>query len=285
MIFGVDGTGPYGNKAYASAMKGSFVAQLCSPSTPNVKWYWRGPDQLDTYGRGPSPESVADVIRQYVTPRSQGKVYLTGYSRGGATVLDAAVILKDHDIPVEAIFLFDAVTRSPWLRGDVVPENVRYCYHAMRNPEAGSRNSFGNSPAKPADGVTYEDERFWTTHGGMGGAPWGPDGLVKPAATCSPASAWQPPIAPGMGPAIQTPQQIAEEMVCRDPKRYADKIYEGIPDWNFTNVTVEQERLGMDTVRLWMWDRLTHHGVVNSGPAREGPLRPKDTGDGFKARM
>src|SRR5262245_12888081 len=146
MIFGVDGTGPFWNDEYAVAMAGSFVAQLCWPKSPN-KHYWRGPDTFDTIGSGPSPKTVADFIRSKVAPAPKVSVYpgiimptvvtspgigpslpvfLTGYSRGGATVIDVATILKSYGIQVEAMFLFDAVARSPWLSGRVIPSNVKY---------------------------------------------------------------------------------------------------------------------------------------------------------------
>lgn len=296
MIFGVDGTGPFSDADYASSMARSFVSQLCAPSTAHVKMYWRGPDALDLF-KGPSPQLVADTIRNAVAPGWRPPpnpglpglgfppavfpsgpapgggpippVFLTGYSRGGATVIDAAVILKKYGIPVEAMFLFDAVTRSAWLSGAVIPSNVKVCYHAMRDPDARSRRSFGNSKAQPEAGVIYEKKIAFTTHAGMGGVPWGENGIIRPAATpywSSDLPAWAPTLTPGIGFAplmtIPSPQDVAEDMVRRNPTRYGDKIYEGAPDWAFTEVTVPQEQLGMDAVRLWMWERLRKHGVV-----------------------
>lgn len=288
MIFGVDGTGPLDDEEYRAGMSQSFVSRICAEGNGSVRQYWRGPDPIDML-KGPSPQFVANTIRWAVAPGwipplfpgvgfpqplppdpgSSEPIFLIGYSRGGATVIDTAVILKKHGIPVEAMFLFDAVTRSAWLSGAVIPSNVKVCYHAMRDPDARSRRSFGNSKAQPEAGVIYEKKIAFTTHAGMGGVPWGESGIIRPAATpywSSDLPAWAPTLAPGIGFAplltIPSPRDIAEDMVRRDPTRYGDKIYEGVPDWAFTEVTVPQEQRGMDAVRLWMWERLRKHGVV-----------------------
>lgn len=281
MIFGVDGTGPFRDSEYKSQMANSFVSQICR--SPGGR-YWRGPDAIDTFLGGPNPREVAEAIRMVVvpmadTPRVYGtgfgpavvvyptsktelsglkdKVFLTGYSRGAATMLDVAVILKSYGIPVEAMFLFDSVTRSPWLSATSIPSNVRHFYHALRKSEAGSRNSFGNSTPVPEPGVTPLSESFFTTHAGMGGVPWGPGGLIKPV----PKSPVMLP--PGLfGGTFQTPTEIAGNLVAEYPEKYGDKIFEGAPDWAFTNVTVAQENTGMNAVRSWMWGHLNQHGIA-----------------------
>ncbi len=102
------------------------------------------------------------------------KLYMTGYSRGGAIVIDVARRLNRCGVQVEAIFLFDAVSRNPALDADEIPSNVGYCYHAMRDFATSSRETFGNAGTTAASGVFFKHRHFMTTHGGMGGAPWGP---------------------------------------------------------------------------------------------------------------
>ena len=162
MMFGVDGTGAFNNKQYKREMSGSFVRRICRLNLAGGR-YWRGPYAIDTFMSGPNPRAVAEVIRMAVVPNAappqiyaggmspplivyeksetmrsdlKDRVFLTGYSRGGATVLDVAVLLKGYGIPVEAMFLFDSVTRSPWLSGEIIPDNVKVCYHAKRDPKA-----------------------------------------------------------------------------------------------------------------------------------------------------
>jgi hypothetical protein len=102
-------------------------------------------------------------------------LFMTGYSRGGAIVIDTARLLARHNIQIEAMFLFDAVDRNPFLVGGEIPSNVRYCYHAMRDPASASRESFGNCGTTAAAGVLLKTQYFMTTHGGMGGVLWGDD--------------------------------------------------------------------------------------------------------------
>lgn len=290
MMFGVDGTGAFKDEQYEREMSGSFVSRICNLNLAGGR-YWRGPDAIDTFLSGPNPRTVAEVIRMTVVPNAappqiyaggmgpplivyeksetmrsdlKDRVFLTGYSRGGATVLDVAVLLKGYGIPVEAMFLFDSVTRSPWLSGEIIPDNVKVCYHAKRDPKTKSRQSFGNSTAKRETGVNgkydeIHDPPFFTTHAGMGGTPWGKAGLVKPVPRV--------PIFYGAGAGMmygasfQTPSMVAANMVADNPKRWADKIYEPAPDWNFTDVTVSQEAEGMQLVQDWMSRCLQKHGL------------------------
>lgn len=296
MIFGVDGTGAFWNSTYKKEMRNSFVSELCgakeSASDASYlrsgdKHYWRGPDGPDTFLSGPNPRTVAEVIRKAVVPNApppqvvgglgmgppvivyptsatmltnlKGKVFLTGYSRGAATMLDVAVLLKGYGIPVEAMFLFDSVTKTPWLKADVLPSNVKNCYHAKRNPTTFSRVSFENSDFKPQAGVNLvSEDKFLTTHGGMGNTPWGAGGLVK----AGPFGVKELYRVMGQARSVPTSRQVAEAMVKDEPFKYGDKIYEGFPDSRFTTVTVAQETRGAAEVREWMWGHLRAHKVV-----------------------
>jgi hypothetical protein len=105
---------------------------------------------------------------------------MTGHSRGGAIVIHASRLLQKHAIPVEALFLFDAVDRSFVLEAKRIPSNVRFCYHALRDPAARSRETFGNcgllrEGGQPFDGIQH----FHTTHGAVGGTGFGPAGAGK----------------------------------------------------------------------------------------------------------
>lgn len=101
------------------------------------------------------------------------KIFMTGYSRGGAIVIHTARLLQVRGIRVEAMFLFDAVSRNPNLDAEVIPSNVGRCYHAIRDPRAGSRESFSNCGLTSEVPGVLTRRFFMTTHGGMGGVPWG----------------------------------------------------------------------------------------------------------------
>jgi hypothetical protein len=113
-----------------------------------------------------------------VTSRASGNhdVLLTGYSRGAAGVVAIATKLSRININVKAIMLFDCVDRHVAIDAEIIPRNVGFVRHVVRNPASSSRESFSN------DGLSYYPPtvyphayQFMCTHGGMGGMPWTPD--------------------------------------------------------------------------------------------------------------
>ncbi len=169
-----------------------------------------------------SPEEAAQL--QLIEQRR--KIFLVGHSRGAAILIHVARILQRRGTPVEAMFLFDAVARNLSLDADEIPANVRFCYHAMRDPAGNSRGSFGNCGTSAALHVDFQPRpmrRFFTTHGAMGGTPWG-----------------------------------------RNPDHMSSSgtfIAEGDP-MGSTVITPEAELRGMNEVENWMWPHLRRHGVV-----------------------
>ena len=95
------------------------------------------------------------------------KIVLVGHSRGGL----AATVLAKMLSPVVRVYflgLYDSVSRQPCLDGGTV-ENVQHVFHAMRDPETGSRPSFGNTSTQYSRGTDYYQQKFTTSHGGIGG--------------------------------------------------------------------------------------------------------------------
>jgi hypothetical protein len=112
-------------------------------------FYWRGPDLSDLIKRTASiAEKVhAEVLRNEFPPTllapgarqlPKTPIVLIGHSRGGAAVVMVARMLAEKKIPVDAMFLFDAVSRQSRSSIDVdkVPGTVRVCRHAVRNEGA-----------------------------------------------------------------------------------------------------------------------------------------------------
>jgi hypothetical protein len=154
------------------------------------------------------------------------QLFMVGHSRGAAIIINAARLLLRHGIAVDAMFLFDAVARNPDLDAAAIPCNVRHCYHAMRDPAGGSRGSFGNCGTTAEPGVDFQPRPmryFFTTHGAMGGTPWGHN-LEHMSGT-------------------------------------GTFIAEGDP-MGSTVITPEAELRGMHEVENWMWPHLRSHGVV-----------------------
>ncbi len=180
------------------AMARSFCYQL-SLNVPNA-YYWEGPGNLGVSTRSKANQAfkwIHDSMK--VNPREP--VYLAGYSRGGATVIQLAKFLcettaQQPRIIVRAMFLFDPVDRDPALSGDGIPENVRNCYVIFRDRhcevknvswkpnwgygESGdldvyARKWMGNCVVKPDDaGKTNVETKVieQASHGAVGGVPW-----------------------------------------------------------------------------------------------------------------
>jgi hypothetical protein len=255
---------------YAVDNMGSFVGMIYYGSHLQNRKYYPGPDLT---GTGPNFIWPYNLVQQIMEFWRQGdhQIFMTGYSRGAAIVIDAAAIMGDkaladqypeaQDAKIEAMFLFDAVARSVELpRAQNIPSNVKYCYHAMRDDSANSRRSFGHC-GQGMDGVTFLAKRkFYTTHGGMGGVLWGEQGL--PDFT-------KDRRAPAEQAAVA--RRIADRYFTGGPKLDGSDldswvltnefIFEGGIDGT-TNVTVAQEKAGSKAVHHWMWPFLRKHHVL-----------------------
>lgn len=182
MLVGVDGTGPSDDRKYWDENHSSFISRLVRQAggLANHAYYMRGPTNL-----GLECAKQADRVATIIAARKIGvhgeRVFLAGHSRGGAIVIVAARHLHARGIPVDAMFLFDAVDRSVVISGtNVFTPNVRAVYHALRDKGVKSRAWFGNCGLVGAFPGQLEMKRFFTTHAGVGGTPWTGD---KPSTT------------------------------------------------------------------------------------------------------
>lgn len=181
ILVGIDGTGSAvvpgksRDAKYDIAFAKSFVKTICNAGGSDAL-YERGPVALG----GGLMNAISSGFNHVVNKRriSPSKpVLLTGYSRGAAGVVSLAKRLKDKNIPVQALLLFDCVDRHVGIDASVIPDNVQNVLHVVRDPDSSSRESFGN------DGLTYypAKTKYWSatkfmcTHGAMGGCPWEPD--------------------------------------------------------------------------------------------------------------
>lgn len=211
IFVGIDGTGDWFNSNYAQTFTNSHVRKLSRGEgiggsqawIPGV-FYHRGPRLFgnDTYIQ--ACKAYKYVIAQ-LKDHPRARIFLSGYSRGGAGVIEVAYWLKSARHPVDAIFLFDAVDKSipvgglpripydprrwsppfdpydpfnpkKWIHppGRPISSNAKQVYHARRHPQAESRESFGNCGYLREDSskTGYTEQYFLATHGGMGGMPW-----------------------------------------------------------------------------------------------------------------
>lgn len=146
MIFVVDGTGDENTETYAKEMADGFCQRLVRKARGR---YWRGPTFSGWETTDIADNVVAAVVQWRKAASDSEKLFLAGHSRGGAAVIFAAKILKAHGIEIEAMFLFDAVDRTLNIRSaNAIPENVRHCFHALRDPSLAIYYSDGVKAAR-----------------------------------------------------------------------------------------------------------------------------------------
>lgn len=162
----------------------SFVRRICNEyAVINSEWI-NGPSNTGDDCKAIGQQAL-QVIRQWrsnmgATTWDKGekvnRLFLTGYSRGGAIVVWVAKqLLTEDKLDVDCLFLFDAVDRAwdlkaPELNVMNVPPNVNRTYHATRDDLVNSRPGFGHTAVNGLN--NFERRNFCGTHAAMGGQPW-----------------------------------------------------------------------------------------------------------------
>lgn len=168
MIIGIEGTG---SQSWQNGdMTRSFVRRVLERTSIRPRYYFIGPSNDGLDG-----DNIIKGACQLVM-RSSDPITLVGYSRGAAYCMEVcARLLRWHwrpDPTVETLVMFDAVSRQ----GDIdlpekIPANVRRCFHAYRDPRAGSRYWFQNVglAVENPHNTKMEKAMFHGSHGAMGG--------------------------------------------------------------------------------------------------------------------
>ena len=187
----INGTGPPG-PVYDEIMGASFCSQL-GRKLPAKSFYLRGPR---LFGHEVKNEAVAvyQWLKGAWEQNHKVRLMLAGYSRGGSAAIMACEMLEKDGIPVDSLFLFDAVAKHNYHGGTVIPANVRYSRHARRslapdfvekyegtihhiNLVHGMQNPirplFGNVGLTwHGSGDHQPAETFIGSHGALGGVGW-----------------------------------------------------------------------------------------------------------------
>ena len=246
IFYGADGSGDSDNATYKATFSDSFVRRFYSSSTFQRRGYNRGPGMMGSETVAILNQGSAYVLDQIASMdrnKTPYRLFLAGYSRGGAIVTKLAFDLKAKGIKVQALLLFDAVDMSNLVDAhvDVVPSNVKYCFHAMRDPNAGSREVFGNCATGAAAGVIFRKKTFHCTHGAMGGTPW-PQGKKAGGDKIEEMSNTEK--VGGMAGASMVP--IVGPLIGRE-----------IHKNDYTNVTYDQEKAAGPAIWKWMNENLS----------------------------
>jgi hypothetical protein len=188
----INGTGPPG-PSYDNVMQTSYCFQL-GKKLGSKSFYQRGPRM---FGNEVRNEAVA-VYRWLKAAHEEDpttRLMLAGYSRGGSAAIIACEMLEADGIPVDSLFLFDAVARHKFPGGAVIPANVKFSRHARRSLSAdfvekyeGTLRSISllggmQNPVRPTfgnvgltwrgDGDHAPAQAFIGSHGAIGGVGWG----------------------------------------------------------------------------------------------------------------
>ncbi|MBS0122550.1 DUF2235 domain-containing protein [Thetidibacter halocola] len=247
-IDGTDNADPSGNAVQRAcvmlegtqSMTNGHVKRIASLGFDRHKYF---PGTQDSVTGRSSAQIVEQALNWILanygsSPNPDRKLFLGGFSRGGAAMIVIAHRLQQRRIPVQEMYLFDAVDRSFWMDDDQtnsIPGNVTMAFHALRDPLSGSRVSFGNCGLY-GTGANVLPATFMTTHGGVGGWPNG-EAMVKP----------------GVGPEdymymARLGPVIGAAAAASDRRRH--NIHESGEPWP-SNITPAQERAGMR--RAWDW--------------------------------
>jgi hypothetical protein len=231
ILGGIDGSSDkWNNDKYAKDFEHSHVNVLYKSWTYGPRHYERGPTMVDEKPANWTILAAARIAEHVKRNWNPGKtaVFLAGYSRGGAAVIEVANFLKSIYIPVECLILFDPVDRtflmgSPW-KDTPIADTVRTVIYAKRDPAAESREIFGNCGLRMWDGRPTRHafpntfKEFVATHAGLGGVPW---------------------TEPETGNIIESVPKWAEPMY---PEHHRHRA---------TKVTVAQDRAGANQVQQW----------------------------------
>ena len=113
-------------------------------------------------------DSAEKWLFKAIADNPGAKICIIGHSRGATIATQIAASLNRAEVTVEFLGLYDAVDMAMGTKADYIPLNVKKAAHAMRHPDLGSRNGWGNSSRASTE--SHLEKKFTATHGSIGGA-------------------------------------------------------------------------------------------------------------------
>jgi pimeloyl-ACP methyl ester carboxylesterase len=228
MILGIEGTGSqdWGNED----LNRTFVRRIMHQTRLRPASYFIGPSK--------SGDDGAEIMdKAEITLKNgahNGPIILVGYSRGAAYCMEIARRFKN---PIDVLVMFDAVARQSDVDlPEKVPANVKRCFHAIRDPRAGSRYFFQNVGLVCESRAThFEHAMFFGSHGAVGGTFY---------------NAAEEESGNSIGNAVMTVD---------------DRQLLNIPSQPVTNL--QQDHKCTHDVATWMWPFLLRWGVLQGNPS------------------
>lgn len=226
MIIGIEGTGSqgWGN----DDLNRSFVRRVLEQTTIRPASYFIGPNNSGSDG-----EAICDGAHTALKAGHHNKpVVLVGYSRGAAYCMYIAQQAEKWGGVIDLLIMFDAVARQKeFAVPDKIPKNVKRCYHAYRDPRAGSRYFFQNVGFSVESTQTkLEKEMFFGSHGAIGGVSWN-------------------------AASDETGGTIGNATFTVDDRQHLNIPRQPVTDRAADDACARQ-------VGIWMWERLVARGVL-----------------------
>lgn len=264
MLIVIDGTGSSDDAAYNSDMKNGFMHQIIESGNESFQKYFRGPTLLGTEVNSIAKEVVLLIKKQY-EQWNDNKVFLAGYSRGGAVCVEVAQILSKNkwamNLPVNCMALFDAVDRDLLTETSTIPLNVQRAYHAMRDSTVESRWYFGNCGTNHVNPEKLISKTFKCTHAGMGGIPWTGD---HPSECLTVSSTLAEEARVGYRVAemyVEVKDSIShfEFAAARDT---VQSHFKSIAHFCRPPITGTEDMANSQAVKSWMWENMRRHKMI-----------------------
>jgi hypothetical protein len=177
MLFAFEGTGDFSHNRANFIPQNGFIWQFVKGYVPKgFAHYVPGPTLSGSNLNGIFKEACAVLDGRLANNRSE-RIDVVGYSRGGyLAIAFARYIQLQHRLTVNFMGLFDPVSYMSSLDErygqDAIPGNIRSVAYTWRNPQTGSRSSWGNAGNSCETGIaSYAEQAFMTSHSGMGGWP------------------------------------------------------------------------------------------------------------------
>ena len=277
MIIGIEGTGS--QEWSDQDLRRSFVRRVLEQSNIRPKAYFIGPNN-------PASDSAAIRTGAWWALKYDWSdpVVLVGYSRGAAYCLDLCLRFNREfqgQRQIYALVLFDAVRRDlacdlPFADDIPLPECVRFCLHAYRDPRSGSRYFFSNVQPRIDRGQAHPPlivkRMFRGSHGALGGTFWdaakGEAGFQTLAANTA-VWASTPQSRPFVNPVVHA---AASTLIGPYDRNLVVAPHSAITNEN-------QDRQASQEVAQWVWPILMSWGVLPRGAQ---PLNEAKTFNGSK---
>jgi hypothetical protein len=176
MLFAFEGTGDFDHNRANFIPQNGFIWQFVKSYAPKGFLHYVPGPTLSGSNVNEIFTDACNAVDERLNRKNE-LIDVVGYSRGGYLAIAFARYLQlQHGLTVNFLGLFDPVSYMSWVKPpygkDVIPGNIKSVAYSYRDPQVGSRSSWGNAGTSYEPGIgNYVELPFMTSHSGMGGWP------------------------------------------------------------------------------------------------------------------